>query len=81
MTTEAVPDSEVMCYVGRKPCCGHLVAVTVDHPDSKNRNAREVGNWIRQGMSVERVTLETVHGLKFQRCECKKAKTTIGAAP
>lgn len=79
--TPTLPDSEVWCYVGRMPCCGNIVAVTVDKETLKAYTAREIGKWVRQGMSVERVTLETVHGLKIRRCECKKAKPNIGVAP
>jgi hypothetical protein len=65
-------DSEVFCYVGRAGCCGNLVAVTVDKESLKPYTAREVASWIRQGMVIERVSLETFRGLKMQRCTCRE---------
>ena len=73
-----LPDSEVMCYIGRTACCGNLVAVTVDTPASKKHTARDVAQWIRDGLTIERVSLETFRGLKMQRCTCKdKAKRGV----
>jgi len=67
----SLPDSEVYCYIGRQPSCGSVVAVTVDTADSKKRTARYIAEWIREGMAIERVSLETFRGLKMQRCTCK----------
>lgn len=50
-------DKDVMAYQGRKGC-GCVVAVTVDLPEYKKDTAKELAKWIRQGLSVERVTCE-----------------------
>lgn len=50
-------DSEIMCYVARKPC-GCLIAATVDVPETQEEVAEEIGNWIIAGFTVERVTVE-----------------------
>lgn len=47
------------CYAARK-ACGCIVAVAVDEPEYARRNAKEVARWIRQGLTVDRVTVAVV---------------------
>jgi len=48
-----------MSYIAKKSC-GCIVAAIVDRPERKNETAREVSKWIRDGLAVERVTVEYV---------------------
>lgn len=43
------------CYIGKKPC-GCILAATADEPKRKNETAKEIAEWIRDGMTIERVT-------------------------
>ncbi len=64
--------TEPMAYMGRKPCdC--VVALTVDLPELKKDVAKEIGKWIRDGLTVERVSLEVARE-SFVICPHKKAK-------
>jgi hypothetical protein len=47
-----------MAYMGRRSC-GCVVAITVDDPEYKKDTAKEIGKWIRQGLAIERVSIET----------------------
>lgn len=63
---------ETMCYVGRMPCCNKVVAVTMDDGETdRSRLARELASWVRHGMVIERTTLETVRGMRFEKCTCR----------
>lgn len=46
-----------MAYVGKKSC-GCIVAFVVDEPEYPRDTAREVAEFIRSGLTVERVTVE-----------------------
>lgn len=50
--------------------CGSFVAATVDSPEHAKDVARLVGQWIRQGYRVERVTVAAVRAGSF--CVCPK---------
>lgn len=47
---------KAMCYIGRSSC-GCVVAVAVDEPKYQKDNAKEIGNWIRNGLTVERMSV------------------------
>lgn len=44
-------------YMGRETC-GCVTCVTVDNPEYKKYVAKDLSDWIRQGLSVERVPIE-----------------------
>lgn len=70
-------EAQVFSYVGIKPC-GHVVAAAVDRPEYAKDNAVEIASWIRDGLTVERWTVERVRTeLKFCNCE-KKAEGREG---
>lgn len=48
---------EQMCYVGIKPC-GCCVAVCVDIPEHKKDTAKFVARCLKDGLTVERKTVE-----------------------
>lgn len=59
--------SQVPCYVGVSPAtCGHWIAVAVDDPKDRVRDARATGtmlaDWARRGLIVERHTVAEVRG-------------------
>jgi hypothetical protein len=47
------------CYVGVLSC-GCAVAATVDRPEWKRDTARTIAEWIKDGLTVERWTVERV---------------------
>jgi len=59
-----------MAYVGRKPC-GCIGAAFVDKPEYAKDIAREVASWIRDWLTVERMTTEEVRA-----ADCKCTHTT-----
>jgi hypothetical protein len=64
-----------MAYVGIK-ACGCIVAATVDNPQHKREVAKDIAGFIRQGLSVERITVERVRK-ELKRCECEDSKIAI----
>ena len=63
-------DTEPMVYLARKPC-GCVVAVQVDTPEYSRAVAKEIGNWVRDGYTVERMTVATLH---IARCPHEPAR-------
>lgn len=56
---------EDMCYAARFPGKPGYGAVTVDMPERRNETARDVAKWMRQGATIDRVTVEQARiGLK-----------------
>ena len=54
-----------MAYVGLKPC-GCIGAAFVDRPEYAKDIAREVASWIRNGLTVERMTTEEVRAADWK---------------
>lgn len=57
-------------YVGVCRKCGALCCASVDTPERTKENARYTSQWIRQGMTVERVTADVVRA-RLADCKCK----------
>ena len=49
--------SEHGCYVGIKSC-GCAVAAIVDTPEDRKHTAKEVAKWMREGLVIERRSVE-----------------------
>ena len=47
------------CYVALK-ACGCCVAAIVDNPERRQDTAKEVASWLRDGLTVERKSVEWV---------------------
>lgn len=59
---------EHMSYIGI--ChCGQVVCAVVDNPARRRDVAREVASWIRDGLTIERVTSAYVR-THIGRCRC-----------
>lgn len=59
MTYVHKPDTEVFCYIARRKC-GCICCVTLDDPDdaeSAKSNAKDVAEWMRHGLTIERMTV------------------------
>jgi hypothetical protein len=66
---------EAMCYVGIKPC-GCCVAAAVDNPEWAKDTAKAVSKWMRDGLTIERRTVQWSRE-NLTMCEHKKpAKQT-----
>ena len=55
-------------YVGRK-ACGCMVAATLDDPTWPKRMATDVADFIKDGLTIERVSIETVRD-QLRSCKC-----------
>lgn len=53
-----------MCYIGRTRC-GCIVAASVDTTEHTHDVASDVAEFIRSGLTVERMTVEQVRASKF----------------
>jgi hypothetical protein len=58
-------------YIGKKEC-GCIVAAFVDNPEHKKDIAREIAKWIKDGLTIERVTDDYVRE-NFKRCTHKES--------
>ena len=65
-------DTEPMVYIARKTC-GCVVAAQVDTPEYSRAVAKEIGNWVRDGYTVERMTVATVR-VSLARCPHEPAR-------
>lgn len=67
-------DDNTMVYLATDKC-GCNVGVIVDNPEHQRDTAKEVGRWIRDGLTVRRITLTEFRPLPFgHKCEAKKPK-------
>ena len=55
-------------YVGVKKC-GCAVAAVVDNPDHAKDVAKEVADFIKSGLTIERVPVEVVRA-RLSQCKC-----------
>ncbi len=64
-------------FIGRKPC-GCVVFAMVDEPNPspeyRKELAKEIARCIRQGLSIEKVTVDYVRTLESFGCKCDKPK-------
>lgn len=56
------------CFIGRKPGCGCLVAVSVDLPEFAKSNAKTVGDWIRDDLLIEKMTVSDFRKVGLTDC-------------
>lgn len=66
-------ETDEMCY--RAVCVhGRAIVLVSDEPDTRDQIAGEIGDWIRSGLFVERVTNEEARtGRKFGCSPCRNA--------
>jgi hypothetical protein len=59
-------------YVARCRTCGQIVAMTTDKPERTNQTAEQVYQWICDGETVNRMTVDeaTAAWNENQVCEC-----------
>lgn len=62
-------DDVTHAYVGRKPCCRGVCYVGVD--DSSPSLAKEIAQLIRDGRTIERMTIEDSRKIAWTRCTCE----------
>jgi len=65
-------NTEPMAYIATHSC-GGWVLVTVDLPERAKDNAKEIAQCIRDGYTIERVTVQAVR-TTLTMCECNKAR-------
>lgn len=65
-------------YIGRCKC-GEMVTAVVDNPERPREVARLVGNWLRDGLTIERVTHDVVRS-SFSHCRCAEQEKADKAA-
>jgi hypothetical protein len=59
--------TEHMSYIGVKPGCGCVVAAVVDDPRHAAQTRKDVSEFMRWGLTIERVTTEDVRR-RFRKC-------------
>jgi len=65
-----VTDAEENVYVGRAPC-GCIRAVIVDADDARWLTAITAARWLRSGLTIERMAVETVRTTSLTRPDCQ----------
>jgi len=51
---------EPMAYIGRCPECKHVIFASADTPNNKKELAKDVGDCIKSGLEIERMSFEGV---------------------
>lgn len=64
-------DESRPCYMARCPGCNHVIALTLDAPEYRKDVARDVAEWIADGLIVERSTAAVGRKL-FDLCVCPR---------
>lgn len=57
-------------YVGRRPTCGHVVFATVIDPQHALATAKSVADAIRDGLAIERMSVEAVRVADWCPLDC-----------
>lgn len=79
MPRKAMPDAitraAAVAYVGRAEC-GHIVFAAVDSPEHKKGTARDVAKAIRDGLTIEKMTVAEVRASNGQWCpkDCRQKR-------
>lgn len=63
-------------YGGRCPGCNHVIALTVDAPEYRDDVAATIAEWVRDGLIVERFTVDEARNL-FDICACNQRTETL----
>lgn len=70
-------DENFPCYIARKPDCGCIVMAVVDEPRHAKDTAKEIAKCIRDGLTIERVTVGYVRthelGCKHKDLQAQQA--------
>ena len=61
---------KTMCYIGVKEC-GCVVAACVDNPKHKKDIAKNVGDWVKDGLTIERISVEDTRN-RLSYCKCNE---------
>lgn len=69
-------DKSRPCYMARCQGCNHVVALTLDAPEYRKDVARDVAEWIADGLIVERSTAKIGREL-FNGCTCPRQPETL----
>ena len=59
------------CYIGRCPKCNSPCAATVDDPKYTTHVRRDVAQFMKEGLVIERQTVKWVRE-NFESCTCEK---------
>lgn len=65
-------DDTTPCYVGCCPKCGNACAASVDDKLNAPYVRRDVAQFMKQGLILERKTVQWVRE-NFKGCDCKRA--------
>lgn len=66
-----------MSYAGKCAGCGAVVALTVDRPEYRKWVAKDIAEWINDGLIVERMTSEQGLASFGNGCTCLRAPETL----
>ncbi len=69
------PDGATHCYIGKSKC-GCVVAACVDLPMEPKWTAEALAEFIADGFTIERVTIDDAR-LKLNGCVCDGQQTTL----
>jgi hypothetical protein len=53
-----VTEEQRFMFTATDPVCGHVVAAAVDGPNHRKDVAQDVGQWVLDGLRVERVSCQ-----------------------
>jgi len=69
-----------MVYIAVDKACGHWVGVCLDNPERAKDVGKLVGEWVKNGLSVDHILLAQYHSKDMQNmCDCKQKNEKRGA--
>lgn len=74
MTTRAPRFGATHAYVAYR-ACGHPIALMVDDAEDRDGLATEIGNLIRAGCHIDRVTVAAAREIGVVYCDCGPKET------
>jgi hypothetical protein len=75
MTDESRP-----CYAAQCTGCGHVTGLILDEPQYREDVAKQIAEWIRYGLVIERMTAKEGRAL-FDICTCNANNAVITPLP
>ena len=62
------PNDDYPAYIAKCPKCGNLIMMTVDEPQMRDDNAKEIAACVRAGYTIERTTVGLARNAELCGC-------------
>lgn len=70
-------DKIINTYIAKVKECGCVVAACVDRPEYAKSTAKDVADWIKRGLVVERIQISESNPLSIGRCKHRSEQLSL----